>query len=262
MIEPLTDLVAGPARHSGGQSQGDDGRRQAGRLAGDAGRSRRRPDHRRRSASAVTRRSRSISEERVDRATAPIAASFFMSIRSTAPRNSLPAATTSRSIIALVTDGRPLLGVVGAPALGLLWRGLVGPRREAAVAGRGIRSTRRPIRTRACLAGQPGSRRSAARISTAGPKRSSSSEAAARMPTRLGAEVLPGRGGSADIYPRLSADLEWDIAAGHAIVDRGRRQRHRQPRQPSLRFGERRGLSWCRNSSPGAIRAAAPLSLK
>ena len=46
--------------------------------------------------------------------------------------------------------------------------------------------------------------------------------------------------GSADIYPRLSAISEWDIAAGHAIVEaaggivadsRGR----------PLRFGERKG---------------------
>src|SRR6202048_2889541 len=28
--------------------------------------------------------------------------------------------------LALVTNGRPLLGIIGAPALGLIWRGLVG----------------------------------------------------------------------------------------------------------------------------------------
>ena len=37
--------------------------------------------------------------------------------------------------LALVVDGTPLLGIIGAPALGLIWRGLVGQGAERLVTG-------------------------------------------------------------------------------------------------------------------------------
>src|SRR6202790_1669707 len=49
--------------------------------------------------------------------------------------------------LALVTNGTPLLGIIGAPALGLVWRGLVGRGAERLTAGEG--SVPAPIHTRA-----------------------------------------------------------------------------------------------------------------
>jgi 3'-phosphoadenosine 5'-phosphosulfate (PAPS) 3'-phosphatase len=37
--------------------------------------------------------------------------------------------------------------------------------------------------------------------------------------------------GSADIYPRHGPTMEWDTAAGHAILDRGGRPVHRAGRR-------------------------------
>src|SRR6202022_3265966 len=48
--------------------------------------------------------------------------------------------------IALVTNGTPLLGIIGAPALGLIWRGLVGYGAERLKTGEG--SLAEPIHTR------------------------------------------------------------------------------------------------------------------
>src|SRR5437867_3371409 len=48
----------------------------------------------------------------------------------------------------LVTEGKPLLGIVGAPALGLVWRGLVGRGAERlSVVNMSIKAIE-PIRTR------------------------------------------------------------------------------------------------------------------
>src|SRR5580693_6300490 len=122
--------------------------------------------------------------------------------------------------LALVTDGTPLFGIVGAPALGLVWRGLVGrgaERLRLIGAGRGGPE---PIHTRPLPArGEPwiaavsrshGDARSEALIG--------SRPGAQRL--TLGSAVKFGRlaEGAADIYPRLAPTSEWDIAAGHAVV--------------------------------------------
>ena len=136
-----------------------------------------------------------------------------------APRNLSPAAAEFTVNLALVTNGMPLLGIIGAPALGLIWRGLVGRGAERLTTGTSPRvaepiHTRRipargapwivavsrshgDSRTEAFIEGRPGAIRQA-----------------------LGSAVKFGRvaEGGADIYPRLAPTSEWDIAAGHAIV--------------------------------------------
>jgi len=117
--------------------------------------------------------------------------------------------------IALVEDHRAVLGVVLAPALGLLYAGAVGA--GAFVERDGQRS---PIRCRACppegltvvssrshgdeaalerfLAGRP-----VASVTTAGSSIKFCKIAA----------------GEADLYPRLGRTMEWDTAAGHAVLE-------------------------------------------
>ena len=54
--------------------------------------------------------------------TAPI----FWSIRSTAQKEFIAGRDEYTINIALVADGVPILGIIAAPALGLIWRGIVG----------------------------------------------------------------------------------------------------------------------------------------
>ncbi len=50
--------------------------------------------------------------------------------------------------VALVVKGTPLLGIIGAPALGLIWRGLVGQGAERLTVSQGVTGPAQPIRTR------------------------------------------------------------------------------------------------------------------
>jgi 3'(2'), 5'-bisphosphate nucleotidase len=119
--------------------------------------------------------------------------------------------------IALMTDGAPRFGIICAPALGVLWRGLVGCGAERiSLASRSEAAT--PIRTRP--------RPQSEAIVTV-----SRSHLEAR--TKSYVDGLPGAKliqsgssikfcrlaeGSADLYPRLAPTHDWDIAAGHAIL--------------------------------------------
>lgn len=120
--------------------------------------------------------------------------------------------------IAIVTDGVPVLGVIAAPALGLIWRGAVGRGAErlkfsaqSAAAAQTIRTRSHPdgelvvmvsrshldARTEAYVAGLPQARC-----------------------VKCGSSIKFCRlaEGSADLYPRLAPTHDWDVAAGHAIV--------------------------------------------
>jgi len=128
--------------------------------------------------------------------------------------------TTMTVNLALVSDGRPLLGFVGAPALGLVWRGLVGRGAErVTLDGTKIKSIE-AIRTRPCPAlGKPWTvavSRSHGNAATEGfiAKRPGAVRA------ELGSAVKFARvaEGAVDIYPRLGPTSEWDVAAGHAVV--------------------------------------------
>jgi len=118
--------------------------------------------------------------------------------------------------IALIENGRPVMGVVVAPALGLTWAGspegafkqsIGGDNRKAialrAVPGAGLtvtasRSHADPAALEALLEGQK-----VAEVINAG-----SSLKFCRV-----AE------GAADLYPRQGRTMEWDTAAGQAVVE-------------------------------------------
>ena len=119
-----------------------------------------------------------------------------------------------------MTHGTPLLGIVGAPALGLIWRGIVGRGAERLTVGDGAAPRVEPIRTRACPPrGEPWT---VAVSRSHGDARTEAFIAARPGAVRaeLGSAVKFGRvaEGGVDIYPRLSPTSEWDVAAGHAVV--------------------------------------------
>jgi 3'(2'), 5'-bisphosphate nucleotidase len=119
--------------------------------------------------------------------------------------------------IALVRDGSPVAGVVGAPALGLLWRGSANHAERLTFTGEAA-SAPETIRTRPWPAGErvaavsrshfdPASDAFLKRIAPVKPLACGSALKFCRL-----AE------GEADVYPRLAPTSEWDVAAGHAVL--------------------------------------------
>lgn len=123
--------------------------------------------------------------------------------------------------IALVRAGAPAVGLVAAPALGLIWRGATdhgAERLRFSLRDRAPAQAAVPIHTRPW----PAQERVAA-IS-----RSHFDAASAAFLDRI-APVKPVESGSSlkfcrlaegaiDVYPRLAPTCEWDVAAGHAVV--------------------------------------------
>ncbi|HEY0800254.1 MAG TPA: 3'(2'),5'-bisphosphate nucleotidase CysQ [Steroidobacteraceae bacterium] len=116
--------------------------------------------------------------------------------------------------IALVVEHEPLLGVVAAPAQGMVFWGIAGEgaftRRQGGEASRiRVAPPHQPLRV----------------VSS----RSHPSPQTAAYLARLGAHVTTGVGsslkfcllaeGKADLYPRFGATSEWDTAAGQAVLE-------------------------------------------
>jgi 3'(2'), 5'-bisphosphate nucleotidase len=117
--------------------------------------------------------------------------------------------------IALIEDGRPILGVVHVPALGTTYGGLV-PQGTAHVRRGGIA---RPITVR---------RPPADGVIVLASRSHADSDAldAFLVDERVAGRQIAGSAlkfclvaeGIADLYPRLGRTMEWDTAAGHAVL--------------------------------------------
>lgn len=116
--------------------------------------------------------------------------------------------------IALIEDGEPVAGVVLAPALGRLFAGATGTGAFAEDS-----TGRRPIRCRAIpqegltvVASRSHGDAAALESFLAGRKVAALKSAGSSLKLCLVAA------GEADVYPRLGRTMEWDIAAGHAVL--------------------------------------------
>src|SRR5213079_1925447 len=92
----------------------------------------------------------SLSEERVELARLPYEDSFFLIDPLDGTKEFVAGRDEFTVNLALVTRGVPLLGIVGAPALGLIWRGIVGRGAERLTLNDGAAPRVEPIRTRPC----------------------------------------------------------------------------------------------------------------
>ncbi len=114
--------------------------------------------------------------------------------------------------IALIQHGRPVLGVVYAPALGVIYAGA----RRGTVTNHQVTAWQ-PLQTRPV----PTS------LTIIGSRSHSSPAEQAFIATLPVAESIAAGSslkfcrlaeGAADLYPRLGRTMEWDIAAGHAVL--------------------------------------------
>ena len=119
--------------------------------------------------------------------------------------------------IAIVRDGAPAVGVVAAPALGIVWRGFPGRAERLRFSADGVQSKSEPIKARAWPDAP-----------IAAVSRSHFDAATASFIAGLGKIETVSHGsalkfcriaeGAVDIYPRLAPTSEWDVAAGHALI--------------------------------------------
>ncbi len=120
--------------------------------------------------------------------------------------------------IALVRSGTPVVGVVAAPALGLIWRGAAGHGADRLGFADGKAATPETIRTRrwpkdervAAVSRSHFDAISAAFLQRIAPVTEVSYGSALKF-----ARIAEG---AVDVYPRLAPTSEWDIAAGHALI--------------------------------------------
>ena len=165
-----------------------------------------------------------LSEERVGLAMPPYDGSFFLIDPLDGTKEFVAGRDEFTVNLALVTNGVPLLGIIGAPALGLVWRGIVGRGAQRLTTGEetGGRADPYPppAETRRALD------RSRQPLASGPPDRSLHRRAARRRQAdaRLGGQIRPGGGGPG----RYLSPSRTDIRVGY----RGRtRDRHRRRRQ-------------------------------
>ena len=122
--------------------------------------------------------------------------------------------------IALMVAGAPVLGVIAAPALGLVWRGIVGRGAErVAFAPDGTHSPPDPIHTRPRPQGELIVLISRSHLEPRTQSFLDGLPGARAIPCGSAVKFCRVADGSADLYPRLAPTRDWDVAAGHALVE-------------------------------------------
>jgi 3'(2'), 5'-bisphosphate nucleotidase len=120
--------------------------------------------------------------------------------------------------VALVDHGQPVAGIVYAPAQATLWWGDV-PRRLAmrATIEDGQIAHKRPIGVRPC-GGRPRAVASRSHAHPATEAFLTACGSADRVSIGSSLKFVLVAEGAADLYPRPSPTMEWDTAAGHAVL--------------------------------------------
>jgi 3'(2'), 5'-bisphosphate nucleotidase len=122
--------------------------------------------------------------------------------------------------IALMASGAPVLGIIAAPALGLIWRGIVGRGAgRVAFAPDGTCSPPEPIHTRPRPQSELVVLVSRSHLEPRTQAFLEGLPKARAVPCGSAVKFCRVADGSADLYPRLAPTRDWDVAAGHALVE-------------------------------------------
>jgi 3'(2'), 5'-bisphosphate nucleotidase len=163
-----------------------------------------------------------VSEEDADRAAPPEGAVFLLVDPLDGTKEFLGPSGEFTVNIALVAAGRPVCGVVYAPALGRIWRGVVGQGAAAGMLAPGddpAGTDWQPIRARP--------RPAAGLVAVASRSHLDAGTEAFLGTLPVGERRSIGSSlkfclvaqGEADVYPRLAPTMEWDTAAGQAVLE-------------------------------------------
>jgi 3'(2'), 5'-bisphosphate nucleotidase len=163
-----------------------------------------------------------VAEEAASRGQAPAAARTFWLVDPLDGTREFVARNGEFTVnIALVHEGTPVLGVVLLPVSGRLFSGVAG--QGAWEQGGGLHGARRRLRVRAvpaeglCVAGSRSHGDDAALqafLQTQMKGQRVASHMAAGSSLKFGLLAA----GEADVYPRFGRTMEWDTAAGHAVL--------------------------------------------
>jgi 3'(2'), 5'-bisphosphate nucleotidase len=125
--------------------------------------------------------------------------------------------------LAILRKGAPTAGIVAVPATGLIYRGIVGQGAERLeVRPDGEIAPEAGILPIRCRTARPGSLVAAisrSHLDSATTALLDHLGVATRMPCGSALKFCRIAEGAADIYPRLATTCEWDVAAGHALVE-------------------------------------------
>jgi 3'(2'), 5'-bisphosphate nucleotidase len=122
--------------------------------------------------------------------------------------------------LAVVRAGRPVAGFIAVPAAGLLYRGIAGFGAERLhIRPDGGLTDPIPIRTRAAPIGGLIGTVSRSHLDPATVALLDRIGVTTRLPCGSALKFCRIAEGAADLYPRLATTCEWDVAAGHALVD-------------------------------------------
>lgn len=121
--------------------------------------------------------------------------------------------------LAVVSAGIPVIGIVGAPRRGLLWRGVVGAKAERLRLVESGGENPERLQTRSW----PRNSDAVAMVSRSHLDAATDSMVAGlgtvtRVPSGSAIKFCRVAEGTADVYPRLATTCEWDVAAGHALL--------------------------------------------
>jgi 3'(2'), 5'-bisphosphate nucleotidase len=122
--------------------------------------------------------------------------------------------------IALMAAGAPVLGIIAAPALGLIWRGIVGRGAErVAFTADGTCGPPEPIHTRPQPQGELVVLVSRSHLEPRTQAFLDGLPKARAIQCGSAVKFCRVADGSADLYPRLAPTRDWDVAAGHALIE-------------------------------------------
>lgn len=143
--------------------------------------------------------------------------------------------------IALIEGSRPRAGVVHAPALGKLWLGIPGAEaalvETGALHGRAEEAPRHPIRVRPRPAAGLVAVASRSHLDAATRDFLAGLPVADRRSIGSSLKFCLVAEGQADVYPRFGPTMEWDTAAGQAVLEAAGGQ-VTTPEGTPLRYGK------------------------